>query len=117
MGQNRAMSEVEIIMKKVDVNKSGFIDYTEFVIASSKAQILLCNSNLEDAFKVLDMDNSGKISAKELKEVLGGRLKAKDKLWKKLINEVDENRDGELDISEFKAMMLKLTDSKGDVEL
>lgn len=117
MGQNRAMSEVEIIMKKADVNKSGFIDYTEFVIASSKAQMLLCNSNLEDAFKVLDMDNSGKISAKELKEVLGGRLKAKDKLWKKLINEVDENGDGELDISEFKAMMLKLTDLKGDVEL
>ncbi|OMJ79034.1 hypothetical protein SteCoe_21017 [Stentor coeruleus] len=116
MGQNRAISEVEAIIKKVDVNKSGFIDYTEFIIASSKTEMLLCNSNLEDAFKVLDMDNSGKISAKELKGVLGGRLRAKEELWKKLINEVDENGDGELDISEFKMMMLKLIDAHKDVK-
>ncbi|OMJ68257.1 hypothetical protein SteCoe_34339 [Stentor coeruleus] len=114
IGHNAAINEVETIMKKADANKSGFIDYTEFVIACSKAEMMLCNNNLEQAFRALDQDCSGKISAKELKEVLGGRIRSKEKLWKKLIDEVDENGDGELDIDEFKEMMLKMIDSNGN---
>ncbi|OMJ80209.1 hypothetical protein SteCoe_19570 [Stentor coeruleus] len=108
MGEFAAMEEVEKIMKKADANNSGFIDYTEFVMASAEANTLICNKNLEDAFKAFDTDGSGKISAKELKQVLGSKLRARDKIWKKLIMEVDENGDGELDIDEFKSMMMKL---------
>ncbi|OMJ92407.1 hypothetical protein SteCoe_4854 [Stentor coeruleus] len=103
-----AIEEIEKIMKKADSNNSGYIDYTEFVIASAKSEMLLCNSNLEQAFKAFDTDGNGKISAEELKGILGNGLKANDEIWLKLIKEVDENGDGEIDIDEFKTMMMKL---------
>ncbi|OMJ80208.1 hypothetical protein SteCoe_19569 [Stentor coeruleus] len=112
IGYKSAVQEVEKIMMMADTNKSGFIDYTEFVVASAQSDMLLCDYNLNEAFKAFDTDNSGKISAKELKEILGIRIRTKDELWKKLIMEVDENGDGELDITEFKAMMMKLVGSK-----
>ena len=109
MDYEAAVEEVENIMKKVDVNGSGFIDYTEFIMASTEKEVLLSKQNLEDAFKAFDFDKSGKISAAELKQLFGGiDGNLTEAEWADLIREVDSNGDGEIDISEFKDMMFKL---------
>ena len=41
----------------------------------------------------------------ELKEALGIGKNIDEQVWKDVINEVDENGDGEIDFNEFKAMM------------
>ena len=54
-------------------------------------------------------DNSGEISAEELKEffVLHD-CEINDNIWIKLIKEVDEDGNGEISYEEFKKMMFKL---------
>lgn len=106
MSGDIALEEVEKIMKQVDINNSGFIDYSEFLIASAKKEVLLSKNNLENAFLMFDTDSSGKINASELRDMLstGGD----DPIWSELIKEVDKNGDGEIDILEFKDFMMKL---------
>jgi len=63
--------EVEKMFKSVDSDNSGFIDYTEFVIAAMNEQELNSNEFLQASFKMFDKDGSGVISADEIKTVLG----------------------------------------------
>lgn len=100
-----AEKEVERIMNEVDIDKSGTIDYNEFVLATINKQKLLNKEKLETTFKMFDKDGSGTITADEIKSVLG---KAVDKkLLEEMVKEVDENGDGEISLVEFKEMMLK----------
>ena len=94
----------EKIMKEVDSNNSGFIDYTEFLIAMRKKELASSIENLEATFRCFDVDKNGKITATELRQVLGN---GKGNMWQKLIQEVDLDGDGELDLYEFKTMMLQ----------
>jgi len=63
--------DVEKMFKSVDSDNSGFIDYTEFVVASMNAEEMTSNDFLQAAFKMFDKDGSGIISADEIKAVLG----------------------------------------------
>jgi calcium-dependent protein kinase len=108
LGDQAALEEAEKIMATVDTNNSGYIDYSEFLIASTEKDTLLCKSNLENVFKMFDVDGSGKISALELKELLGNGIAGNESIWYEIITEVDSNGDGEIDIKEFKEMMIKI---------
>jgi len=70
-GKHMEKADIEEMFDKVDLDKSGFIDYSEFVIASMNEKELLTNEKLQAAFKMFDKDGSGLISADEIKEVLG----------------------------------------------
>jgi len=63
--------EVEKMFKAVDADNSGFIDYTEFVVAAMNESEMNSNDFLQAAFKMFDKDGSGIISADEIKQVLG----------------------------------------------
>ena len=99
-------AEVERIMKQVDLDGSGVIEYSEFVSATLNRQQLLSKERLEMAFKAFDLDGSGTITANELKAVLGKAHNYDDEMWMSLIAEVDLNGDGVIDLSEFTKMML-----------
>ena len=98
--------EIDGIMRAVDFNKSGEIDYSEFISAVINRQQLLSKQRLEAAFVSFDLDKSGFIDAHELKSVLGRYNKYDDYFWTELIQECDLNGDGVIDISEFTKMML-----------
>lgn len=98
--------EVNRIMNEVDANRSGEIDYNEFVTACLNRQHLLSRKRLESAFKAFDLDGSGTISADELQEILGANHKYDDSFWQDMIREADLNGDGVIDLSEFVKMML-----------
>ena len=63
--------EVEKMFKSVDSDNSGFIDYTEFVVAAMNEHELTSNEFLQAAFKMFDKDGSGVITSDEIKTVLG----------------------------------------------
>ncbi len=63
--------EIEKMFESVDIDQSGFIDYSEFVVAAMNEKNLLTNDKLQSAFKMFDRDGSGSISAEEIKEILG----------------------------------------------
>ena len=64
-------TEVDRIFALVDVDKSGEIDFSEFVTATVNRSNLLSEEKLLSAFNIYDKDKNGSISIEEIKEVLG----------------------------------------------
>lgn len=62
--------EVDAMFDAVDTDQSGYIDYTEFVVAAMNEKELLTSERLTTAFKMFDKDKSGSISPNEIKMVL-----------------------------------------------
>ena len=108
MGETEAKSIVENIFLTVDRDRSGFIEYNEFIKANMKKRYLMSLTNLETAFKLLDSDNSNKLSKTELQNLVGD---SGDKDLMKLIAEADTNGDGEIDFKEFYALMRQKYDN------
>jgi len=110
MGLTNVEEEVDAIMRAVDNNNSGSIDYTEFVMATINRQKLLSKERLEAVFKLFDKDGNGYLTADELREIFnpGNTKEIDDNVWNDLIKEVDQNGDGKISYKEFKDMMLKL---------
>ncbi|OMJ70823.1 hypothetical protein SteCoe_31123 [Stentor coeruleus] len=98
-------NEVIRIMKEVDSDNSGYIDYTEFLKANIDTNKLLSDQNLKIAFSLFDSDCSGKISADELKKVFQGEKTSDDSVWMEVVKSIDINGDGEIDLEEFKALV------------
>lgn len=96
---------MERILTLVDTDKNGYIEYSEFVMATLDKNNLFSEERLEAAFKIFDKDNSGYINAEEIRNVLGKGKNIDDNVWEELINDVDINGDGEISFKEFKKMM------------
>ncbi|KAM3138561.1 hypothetical protein pb186bvf_009313 [Paramecium bursaria] len=96
----KANQMVDEIFDKVDSNKSGAIDYTEFISAASQEEKLLNKIKLEQTFKVFDINGDGQISREELAEIMGG-AELDDKQWKEILQQCDKNNDGQISQAEF----------------
>jgi calcium-dependent protein kinase len=94
-----------MVMREVDSDGSGFMDYTEFLKASIDQKKLLSQKNLERAFSLFDRDGSGTISTAEIRKVLASGSEVDESIWAHILNEVDENGDGEIDVKEFEALL------------
>ena len=65
------------------------------------------------AFDVFDRDKNGGICQNELKFILGEyNANAKDYLWKKMIEQIDLNKDGQISYDEFHKMMMEVINNK-----
>ena len=100
--------EIERMFRSVDSDNSGFIDYSEFVVAAMNEKQLTTNDKLQAAFKMFDKDGSGVISADEIRDVLGFGGNMDNAAIERIIKQVDENGDGEISFEEFVAMMKKI---------
>ncbi|CAD8042862.1 unnamed protein product [Paramecium primaurelia] len=109
MDDETALQEVQKIMELVDMDGSGTIDYTEFIIASMDRRKAMQKEKLKEAFQIFDKDGNGFISELEIKEVLGPSLTDIDeKYWLDMIKEIDKNGDGQISFEEFCEMMMKI---------
>ena len=103
-------ADLDQLLGELDTDGSGKIDYTEFIAATMDRKTYMREDVLWAAFRVFDVDGSGKISRQELTTLL-----AKDSVTKSLgmkqieamIKEVDNDGDGEIDFDEFMQMMRK----------
>lgn len=70
---NKQLDEDQLdqIFKSVDIDNSGFIDYSEFIMATMNEKKNISEEKLVAAFKIFDKDDNGTISPDEIKEVLG----------------------------------------------
>lgn len=103
-----AEDQISAIMAQTDIDNSGYIDLTEFVIATIDKKVLLSKERLMAAFNLFDQDGNGSISADEVRCVLGNGAGIGREQWDAVIREVDEDGDGEISLDEFMTMMKKL---------
>jgi calcium-dependent protein kinase len=101
MNFSQAAEVAEKIIKELDQDNDGNIDYTEFVVSCRNELKNVVCGNLEKAFKLFDADGNGVITALEIKMVLGDGQQEDEGLWKELLDEGDLNRDGVIDFNEF----------------
>ena len=100
-GENEGKEICDKIFQRLDLDGSGEISYDEFLSAMIDGKKVLTEDRLEKAFKMFDKDGNGLLSISEIIEVFGGDAS----YWKKIIEEVDSNNDGEVDFNEFKIIM------------
>jgi len=103
LGQKPTDSELQDMISEVDVDQSGAIDFDEFLkmMSTSVKQSDFAHET-RAAFAVFDKDNSGTISADELRQVmksLGEDLT--DREIDEMIAEADKDRNGTIDYEEF----------------
>eukprot|EP00262_Sarcandra_glabra_P007138 TRINITY_DN19741_c0_g1_i1.p1 TRINITY_DN19741_c0_g1~~TRINITY_DN19741_c0_g1_i1.p1 ORF type:complete len:172 (+),score=45.64 TRINITY_DN19741_c0_g1_i1:186-701(+) len=107
------MTEEQINQMIADVDKdgSGAIDFDEFVhMMTAKIGERDTKEELMKAFRIIDHDNNGKISAVDIERIakeLGENFTLGE--IREMIEEADRNNDGEVDIDEFFRMMKRTT--------
>ncbi|CAL9124399.1 unnamed protein product [Musa acuminata var. zebrina] len=124
LGQNPSEEELHEMIREVDSDGNGTIEFGEFLnLMSRKVKSFeyggqfdrSCSSlqetnveeELKEAFKVFDKDQNGYISASELRNVmmnLGEKLT--DEEVDQMIREADLDGDGQVNYEEFVRMMM-----------
>jgi calcium-dependent protein kinase len=99
--------ECDEILKDLDQDRSGYIEFEEFLRATLKVETIVTEQNLKMAFGFFDKDKSGKLSAEEIKIILGNKNSHDNSQIKAIIDEVDTNKDGQISFEEFKDLMNK----------
>lgn len=108
---NYSRKDLLRIMGECDANMNGCLDYTEFLTAATNWRKILNKKKLKIAFQSFDTDKNGVITLLELKDMLKNDQYVNESLWHDIFEEVDINKDGVIDESEFEAVMVIKTGS------
>ncbi|KAI4364161.1 hypothetical protein MLD38_020290 [Melastoma candidum] len=103
-GANLNESEILDLMNAADVDNSGTIDYGEFVAATLHLNKVQREDHLFTAFSFFDRDGSGYITKDELQKACE-EFGIRDVRLDEIIQEADQDNDGQIDYHEFVAMM------------
>jgi len=107
------VEEVDDIFSRMDLSFTGYIDYSEFVVAAMGLHDQKQTHHqdlLKQAFqRLLDHDGSGFISREKLRKEMAPFYgeDVEEAIIKKIIDQVDEDKDGQVSWEDFKAMMSK----------
>jgi len=94
-------SWVESIFDSIDTDGSDEIEYTEWLAAAMVEGGYRSEQAVQAAFRVFDIDHSGKVSQQELARVLA----REEQDIAHLIPQFDTDGDGELDLEEFTQLL------------
>ena len=107
------------VVNAIDTNRDGQIDFNEFVTAAHDRMKMINDENLQNAFKILDLNGDGRISSEEIKHAFShGSMSdldayevcMDDNFWEKFLTDIDKDHDGYIDFAEFKEHMLEMID-------
>lgn len=103
LGAKPTKDEIDGMIKEVDNDGSGKIDYNEFLVFySRKMNEPETEEDLIEAFRIFDRDGNGQITREELRHVmttLGEKLTEEEA--DEMIRQADINQDGKINIEEF----------------
>ncbi len=99
LGQSPTETELRDMIKEVDVDLSGTIDFDEFKVLMLSQQGDR-KSRLKLAFSIFDENGSGQITADEMRNVMS-QFGLTEKELDEIVKEVDHDGDASIDFEEF----------------
>merc|ERR1711871_337144 len=106
LGQNPTEAELAALVEEVDKDKSGTIEFDEFVDLMARTN--KTQEEMENAFLPFDADGSGFIDREELVNVLTTMGDPVDEeTINGMIAEADLDGDGKINYAEFTKIMLE----------
>ncbi|XP_035692824.1 neo-calmodulin-like isoform X2 [Branchiostoma floridae] len=108
LGHDPTGDEIQDMMKSVDVDGNGTIDFQEFLsMMGSRPSVHAVDRDVEirEMFRVFDVDGNGFISAAELRRAMSnlGEDLTEDEI-DEMIRVADKDGDGQIDFEEFVKM-------------
>ncbi len=97
--------EVDRIFAQVDVNNTGQIDFSEFLLATVDYKKGIQDAQLKQIFDLIDKDKSKTLEKSEIAEFFGLGDKSQEAQLQELMEEVDANKDGKISFDEFRNLM------------
>lgn len=116
---------LEQTFKGLDLDGSGIVDYTEFCAAGMGSHVASQEDAIWAAFKAFDVDNTGKIERRELREILTNADVKKawgadvcDKV-SSIVDKYDKDGDNAIDFDEWMLVMRQCWNEsrEGDAEV
>ena len=108
LGQNPSEEELKQLIREVDLNGDGTIDFKEFLcLMVKKMDDSDIDQELQDAFKFFDGDKDGYITSLELRNAmnnLGDNLSPEE--VEEMIKEADLDNDQKIDYDEFMKVIM-----------
>ena len=108
LGQNPSEEELKEMIKEIDLDGNGVIDFNEFLyLMVKKMNTNDSEEELLETFKIFDRDGDGFVSSHELRNVLAslGQETTPEEI-EEMIKEADIDGDGQVDYQEFVKMMM-----------
>uniref|UniRef100_A0A1B6L7L8 EF-hand domain-containing protein n=1 Tax=Graphocephala atropunctata TaxID=36148 RepID=A0A1B6L7L8_9HEMI len=110
LGHAQTQAQLEAIVKEVDIDGSGELEFEEFCLLASKFLIEeeedtnaeLLNSELKEAFRFYDREGNGYITTEDFKEILrelDPEIPEAELVG--MVNEIDVDDSGTVDFEEF----------------
>ena len=97
---------MSVLFRKIDTDRSGYIEYSELVTAGMERQMQLSTQSLTMAFETL-ADDRGYITTKRFYKAFSDVKAASEEdismepIWDEFLNKFDENGDNMIDKVEF----------------
>jgi len=109
LGQPTKESDLKSMIKEVDADGSGTLDFAEFLtMMVRKVRGVDVQDEINAAFKSFDQDGSGTISSVELETILqniDNSMFSKEDI-QSMMHEADKDGDGQIDYKEFANMLI-----------
>ena len=97
---------IKKLVDEIDFHGNGMINYSEFVAAILSIEQTLSEEQLWSLFKKFDVDNSDRITLKNLREAFNrfGRFKLSNDEIDRILRQHDIDCSGDIDFEEFKSI-------------
>ncbi|CAD8096125.1 unnamed protein product [Paramecium primaurelia] len=98
--------DIETLVKRIDSNGNGYLDYTEFLLACQDKKKLLTVEKLKLVFAQLDVDKDNTLSMIEMRRIFGGN-RISDKNWQNILRKTNLQQKSVLSEKEFLEFIIK----------
>jgi len=107
---------VNDMFSRVDVDRNGYIEYSEFVMAAMNEKSLLCIERVLWAFDKFDRDGDGMISVEDMNTVLtfvGAVDESLDRIaFKKIVGKINDDLNDFITFDDFLDIMFRTADER-----